>query len=71
MPNEKQPETGKRIWVNPNAASRTVRPEPHPAGNSGQRRPRQWNDKGFLPFRLEVLTPVLIEIGRASCRERV
>lgn len=63
MPNETRPEAGKRIWVNPNAASRAVRPEPHPAGNSGQRKPRQWNDKGFLPFRLEVLTPVHIGSG--------
>lgn len=63
MPNETRPETGKRIWVNPNAASRAVSPEPHPAGNSGQRKPRLWNDKGFLPFRLEMLTPVHIGSG--------
>lgn len=63
MPNETRPETGKRIWVNPNAASGAVRPEPHPAGNSGQRKPRQWNDRGFLPFRLEMLTPVHIGSG--------
>jgi CRISPR-associated protein Csm5 len=63
MPNEKQPKTGKRVWVNPNAAPRAVATGPRSAGNSGQQKPRQWNGKGFIPFRLEVLTPVHIGSG--------
>lgn len=63
MPSEKQPETGKRVWVNPNAAPRAVATGPRSAGYTRQRKPRQWNEKGFIPFRLEVLTPVHIGSG--------
>jgi len=37
---------------------------PRSTGNATSRKlPRQWNEKGFLPFRLEILTPVHIGSG--------
>ena len=36
---------------------------PKHAPQTGENRPRRWNAAGFLPFRLEVLTPVFVGTG--------
>ena len=53
------PEPRVRVWHNPNFESNA----PRSGGNAAPRKPRQWNEKGFIPFRLEVLTPVHIGSG--------
>ncbi len=46
-------------YIRPNSGSSTQKVS-RPIGKAS---PRQWNEKGFLPFRLEVLTPVHIGSG--------
>ena len=36
---------------------------PKHAPQTGENRPRRWNAAGFLPFRLEVLTPIFVGTG--------